>query len=122
MFEEREVVDHPLAETETRIHRDPGCIDAGLTARGVRAIAGNGAAVLAAANLKQARTLFVALPDSFEAGQIVAQARALNTGLEIIAWSHSDAEANHLTDYGANEVILGADEIAAAMVDRFLAA
>jgi CPA2 family monovalent cation:H+ antiporter-2 len=74
-----------------------------------------------AANLPQARSLFVAIPDSFEAGQIVAQARTANSGLEIIAWAHSDAEAKHLTDYGANEVILGADEIADAMVARYRA-
>jgi CPA2 family monovalent cation:H+ antiporter-2 len=96
-------------------------IVARLAARNVRAIAGNATAVMRAANLPQARSLFVAIPDSFEAGQIVAQARTANSGLEIIAWVHSDAEAKHLTDYGANEVILGADEIADAMVARYRA-
>jgi len=96
-------------------------IVARLAARNVRAIAGNATAVMRAANLPQARSLFVAIPDSFEAGQIVAQARTANSGLEIIAWAHSDAEAKHLTDYGANEVILGADEIADAMVARYRA-
>jgi monovalent cation:H+ antiporter-2, CPA2 family len=94
---------------------------AGLTARNIRAIAGNATTMLRAANLAQARSLFVAIPDSFEAGQIVDQARAANSGLEIIAWAHSDAEAKYLTDYGANEVILGAEEIADAMVARYLA-
>jgi CPA2 family monovalent cation:H+ antiporter-2 len=96
-------------------------IVAGLTARNIMAIAGNATTVMWAANLAQARSLFVAIPDSFEAGQIVAQARAANSSLEIIAWAHSDAEAKHLTDYGANEVILGAEEIAHAMVARYRA-
>jgi CPA2 family monovalent cation:H+ antiporter-2 len=96
-------------------------IVAGLAARHIRAIAGNATTVLRAANLAQAKSLFVAIPDSFEAGQIVDQARMANSGLEIIAWAHSDAEAKYLTDYGANEVILGAEEIADAMVARYLA-
>jgi CPA2 family monovalent cation:H+ antiporter-2 len=96
-------------------------IVAGLTARNIRAIAGNATTVMRAANLGQAKSLFVAIPDSFEAGQIVDQARAANSGLEIIAWAHSDAEAKYLTDYGANDVILGAEEIADAMVARYLA-
>jgi CPA2 family monovalent cation:H+ antiporter-2 len=96
-------------------------IVAGLAARNIRAIAGNATTMLRAANLAPARSLFVAIPDSFEAGQIVDQARAANSALEIIAWAHSDAEAKYLTDYGANEVILGAEEIADAMVARYLA-
>ena len=72
--------------------------------------------VLAAANVKGARNLFVAIPDAFEAGQIVAKARALNPGLEIIARGRSDAEVVHLVEHGANLAIMGEREIALGML------
>ena len=69
----------------------------------VEVIGGNAATaeVLAAANLAEARWLFVAIPQSFEAGQVVSQARALNPSLEIIARAHSDAEQDYLAGHGA---------------------
>ncbi|MGO4684190.1 YbaL family putative K(+) efflux transporter [Hyphomicrobium sp. 2TAF46] len=84
----------------------------------VEAVAGNGVALLTFANLQQARCLLVAIPDSFEAGQIVAQARASNAELPIIARGHSDAEVTHLKACGANIVIQGSQEIADAMAAR----
>ena len=92
-----------------------------LKARGVEAIAGNAITLLQTTNLAQAKALLVAIPDSFEAGQIVAQARAANPGLFIVARAHSDAEATYLSDYGASAVIQGSHEIADAMVASFSA-
>jgi monovalent cation:H+ antiporter-2, CPA2 family len=92
-----------------------------LIARGIKAIAGNAMTLLKAANITKARTLFVAIPDAFEAGQIVAQARAAKTDLVIIARAHRDAEASHLAQLGANAVVLGEQEIADAMVAQFRA-
>lgn len=46
----------------------------------------------------------------------------MNPGLAIIARSHSDDETAHLTQYGANQVIMGETEIANAMVARIAAA
>ena len=86
---------------------------------GVEAIAGNATQILAAANLAKARTLLVAIPDTFEAGQIVQQARALNPTLEIIARAHSDAEADHLRSYGASSVVLGEQELANALIEQY---
>ena len=85
---------------------------------GVEHIAGNGVegAVLAAANVAGADILFVAIPESFEAGQIVQQARAANPALRIIARAHFDAEGEHLLHLGANEVVMGEREIAVAML------
>jgi CPA2 family monovalent cation:H+ antiporter-2 len=85
---------------------------------GLEAIHGNAASaeVLAAANLTAARCLLVAIPDAFEGGQIVAQARAIDAGLPIIARSHSDEETEHLKRHGANKVIMGEHEIALAML------
>ena len=90
-----------------------------LKAQGVEAIAGNAAhpEIIAAANLGAARCLLVAIPDAFEGGQVVEQARALNPKLNIIARAHSEAEVLHLKKHGASVVILGEHEIARAMVE-----
>ncbi|WP_084507369.1 YbaL family putative K(+) efflux transporter [Geminicoccus roseus] len=72
--------------------------------------------VLEAANLANARRLFVAIAQSFEAGQVVEQARKAHPGLEILARAHSDAELDYLSQLGATETILGEREIARAML------
>ena len=87
-----------------------------LRARNIEALAANGVTSLAHANLKQARQLIVAIPDCFEAGQIVEQARAANPGLAIIARAHSDAEETYLKRYGATAVVQGSRETADAML------
>jgi CPA2 family monovalent cation:H+ antiporter-2 len=89
-----------------------------LKAAGFEAIAGNAAdpEVIEAANVAGARCLIVAIPDAFEGGQVVAQARALNSELPIIARSHSDEETVHLKALGATRVIMGEEEIGLAML------
>ncbi len=84
----------------------------------VEHIKGNAARadVLAAANLAGARMLFVAIPQAFEAGQIVQQARKASPNLPIIARAHFEGEIDHLLAYGASKVIMGEREIAASMV------
>jgi CPA2 family monovalent cation:H+ antiporter-2 len=72
--------------------------------------------VIRAANFAAARCLLVAIPDAFEGGQVVEQARAINPTLPIIARSHSDEETEHLRKLGANQVIMGESEIAKAMI------
>ena len=86
---------------------------------GIEHIRGNAARddVLAAANLGCAKLLFVAIPEAFEAGQIVQQARRANPGLPIVARAHFDAEVDHLLSLGASKVIMGEREIALAMLD-----
>ena len=86
---------------------------------GIEHIRGNAAKddVLAAANLANAKLLFVAIPEAFEAGQIVQQARRTNPGLPIVARAHFDAEVDHLLSLGASKVIMGEREIALAMLD-----
>jgi K+:H+ antiporter len=90
-----------------------------LKAQGVESIAGNAAdpEIIAAANLGAARCLLVAIPDAFEGGQVVEQARALNPKLSIIARAHSEAEVLHLKKHGASVVILSEHEMARAMVE-----
>ncbi|MCB1547603.1 MAG: Kef family K(+) transporter [Hyphomicrobiaceae bacterium] len=90
-----------------------------LRAKGVSAEMGSAPAVLTAANLIEAKALVVAIPEVFEAGQIVKQARAANPNLVIITRGHSDAEAKHLTECGASAVVQGAEAIAHAMVEQY---
>jgi CPA2 family monovalent cation:H+ antiporter-2 len=93
-------------------------------AAGARVIAGNAAdpAVLALAEIGGARRLFVTVPEVFEAGQVVEQARAANPGLEILARAHSVAAEEHLAALGATRTILGEREIAERMIEHALAA
>ena len=91
---------------------------AGLAGAGIETRVGNAAdpEMIAAANLPAARCLVVAIPDAFESGQVVEQARALNPDLTIVARSHSAAETEHLKRHGASIVVLGEHEIAMAML------
>lgn len=85
---------------------------------GAELLVGNAAdpEVLAAAGLVRAKRLFVAIPQSFEAGQVCEQARKENASLDIVARAHSDAEVEHLTRCGADQTIMGEAEIARAML------
>ncbi|MDX1923066.1 MAG: YbaL family putative K(+) efflux transporter [Alphaproteobacteria bacterium] len=89
-----------------------------LAAQHIEGVHGNALTLLQTANLKKAKALLVAIPDSFEAGQIVSKARAINKDLFIVARGHSIAEGEHLRNCGASKTIIGAMEIAHAMVDN----
>ena len=85
---------------------------------GVEVIHGNATnqEVIGAANIAAARSLLVAIPDAFEGGQVVAQARTMNPTVRIVARSHSEEETEHLKKHGASAVIMGEREIALAML------
>jgi CPA2 family monovalent cation:H+ antiporter-2 len=91
---------------------------ADLKSQGIEALVGNAAdpEVVQSANLGDARCLLVAIPDAFEGGQVVQQARDINPVLPIIARAHSEEEINHLVKLGANLVVMGEHEIAKAMI------
>ncbi|HVX98746.1 MAG TPA: YbaL family putative K(+) efflux transporter [Pseudorhodoplanes sp.] len=72
--------------------------------------------VVPAANIAGARCLLVAIPDAFEGGQVVEQARKANTSLPIIARAHSQEEIEHLKRHGASIVVMGEHEIAKTMI------
>ncbi|MGC1710400.1 MAG: YbaL family putative K(+) efflux transporter [Methyloceanibacter sp.] len=93
---------------------------ADLRSAGIEALSGNAAdpEVIAAANLGHSRCLLVAIPDAFEGGQVVQQARAINSALPIIARAHSEAEIAHLMKHGATLVVMGEHEIAKAMIEN----
>jgi CPA2 family monovalent cation:H+ antiporter-2 len=91
----------------------------GLREEGVEVIIGNAVSsdILKLANLSQAATIVVAIPDAFEAGQVTEQARAANPSIRIVGRAHSDDEIEHLTRFGADIVIMGEREIARGMVE-----
>jgi CPA2 family monovalent cation:H+ antiporter-2 len=94
-------------------------VAAELRRQSIETITGNAAdpEVVRAANLGSACCLLVAIPDAFEGGQAVMQARAANPGLLIVARAHSEEEVLHLKKHGASTVIMGEFEIARAMIE-----
>ncbi|MDX8530670.1 YbaL family putative K(+) efflux transporter [Mesorhizobium sp. VK25A] len=86
---------------------------------GIETVAGNAANadVFAAANPEGAKRLILAIPNAFEAGQVVLRARAANPAISVIARAHSDAEVEHLKGLGAGTVIMGEREIARGIVE-----
>jgi monovalent cation:H+ antiporter-2, CPA2 family len=93
-------------------------IVAALRRQEIEAIGGNAAdpELAAAANYAAARCLLVAIPDGFEGGQVVEQARLINPRLPIIARAHSEEEIEHLNRHGASKVVMGEFLIAQAMI------
>jgi len=77
--------------------------------------------VVAACNLSMAKWLVIAIPNGFEAGQIVQKARRISPTLHIIARAHFDAEVDHLTKCGADTTVMGEREIARSMIEHAFA-
>jgi CPA2 family monovalent cation:H+ antiporter-2 len=100
------------------IENDPAKV-ARLRAQGIETIDGNAAdpEVMQAANLGAAKTVLIAIPDGFEAGQVGEQARAINKDLWIIARAHSEDEIVHLKRHGVSTVIMGEHLIAHAIIE-----
>jgi CPA2 family monovalent cation:H+ antiporter-2 len=94
-----------------------------LRAQGVETISGNAAqpGILKGANLAGARWFISAIPNPFENGNLIEQARLANPSLDIVARAHSDAEVEHLEKFGASLVIMGEREIARGITDHILA-
>jgi CPA2 family monovalent cation:H+ antiporter-2 len=85
---------------------------------GAEVVMGNAAdpTVLAAASPAAARCMLIAVPNAFEAGTIVQQARTANPSLPIIARVHSEAEQEHLMRLGATHTVIGERELALEML------
>jgi CPA2 family monovalent cation:H+ antiporter-2 len=73
--------------------------------------------VLTAASIAAAKWLFVAIPNGFEAGQIIVHGKTVNPRLHAIARAHSDEEVAHLRRQGADTIIMGERELALAMIN-----
>jgi K+:H+ antiporter len=93
-----------------------------LKAEGVFAVEGTAAepGVLEAVNLPAARWLISAIPNPFEASDLVERARAANPSILIVARAHSEAEVSHLEGFGADHIVLGEREIAREMARRIV--
>jgi CPA2 family monovalent cation:H+ antiporter-2 len=89
-------------------------------AAGIETIIGNAAsaAILALANIPQAASIVIAIPESFEAGQVVEQARKSNPGITIIVRAFSDAEAGYLQSLGADRFVMGKREMARGLLKQ----
>lgn len=88
-------------------------------ARGIEGIAGTATTLLHAANPAKAAAMIVAIPSNFESGQIIEQGRAANPSMPIIGRAQSEAEAEYLTSYGANEVVITTDTLADALLGSY---
>jgi CPA2 family monovalent cation:H+ antiporter-2 len=101
-----------IEERDTTVER--------LRANGIEVILGNAGerGMLKAANLRQARWLISAIPNPFEASNLIEKGRRVNPNLKIIARAHLDAEVEHLQNFGADHIVLGQQEIAREMANR----
>ncbi|EPV3841581.1 Kef family K(+) transporter [Morganella morganii] len=88
-----------------------------LAERGYPSVMGNAVAqdVLELARADCASSLLLTIPNGYEAGEIVAKARAMNTHMTIIVRAHYDDERTYIMERGANRVVIGEFEIARAM-------
>src|SRR5574344_1207016 len=68
------------------------------------------------AGITRARALIVAVPNSFEAGEIIASQRAAHTHLPILACAYLDEEVAWLQKQGASQVVNDAAEIASRLI------
>ncbi|MGH8129234.1 MAG: YbaL family putative K(+) efflux transporter [Steroidobacteraceae bacterium] len=86
--------------------------------RGYTLLEGNAAGreLIRAAKFDTAARLVIAIPNAFEAGRIIEQARAVNPSIVTVARAHSDAEIRHLENLGADTVIMGERQIAIEMI------
>ncbi|QBJ08608.1 Kef family K(+) transporter [Rahnella aquatilis] len=86
--------------------------------QGISTVLGNAAnqEVMDLARLDCARWLLVTIPNGYEAGEIVASARAKRPNIEIIARAHYDDEVTYILERGADRVVMGEREIANSML------
>lgn len=78
--------------------------------------------ILRQANIDEAATLLIAIPEGMEAGAIVRRARAINPKLLIVARAHSDEEVADLVRRGADHVVMAERETASRMAERAMLA
>jgi CPA2 family monovalent cation:H+ antiporter-2 len=106
------------AQAVALIESDRDLLDAA-RAIGIAGVLGNASSedVLAAANAATARAVVVAIPQTIEAGQVIAHARALKPDVAVIARAHADQDVDYLLAHGADAAIMGEREIARSMVE-----
>lgn len=93
-----------------------------LRQQGLQVVYGNAGApaVMEAANVEEARLLIITVPDGFEAGYILTQARKANPTIKVIARSHSNDQLAFLKRQGADLAVMGERELAVVMAEYSL--
>ncbi len=93
-----------------------------LREQGLQAVAGDASdpAELAQAGIARARMLVIAIPDAFQARQMIESARAQNPGIETVVRTHSEEEAELLRKENAGKVFMGEHELAVGMARHVL--
>ncbi|WP_340619684.1 YbaL family putative K(+) efflux transporter [Xenorhabdus siamensis] len=86
---------------------------------GISAVMGNAAKkdIMTLARLDCACILFLTIPNGYEAGKIVENAREMRPDINIIVRAHYDDEVTYITERGANHIIIGEHEIAKTMAN-----
>ncbi|MBP2834944.1 MULTISPECIES: YbaL family putative K(+) efflux transporter [Dickeya] len=105
--------DIPMVVVETSRAR----VDS-LREQGIKTVLGNATRpdIMDIARLDCASWLLLTIPNGYEAGEIVAAARAKRPDLKIIARAHYDDEVTYITEHGADHVVMGEREIAETMI------
>jgi CPA2 family monovalent cation:H+ antiporter-2 len=93
-----------------------------LRGRDIAAVSGDASdpLVLAQAHVARAGLLVIATPDTFATRKMIDFARRLNPGIEIVARTHSDDEAELLASQGGVRVFMGEHELALGMTRHVL--
>jgi CPA2 family monovalent cation:H+ antiporter-2 len=99
------------------IDQDRRTVDA-LRAQGLPVLFGDASrpTVLEHAQLERAGLLVISTPDAFQSRAMVAYAKKVNPGIDIVVRTHSDAERTHLEKLGVGRAVVGERELALAMV------
>jgi CPA2 family monovalent cation:H+ antiporter-2 len=92
-------------------------------ADGLPAIRGNAVneSVLREAAPDRAQMALLAIPNALEAGEIIATLRKVNPSMSIVARAHSDIEARHLLDHGADAAVMAERELAHSIAEMVMA-
>jgi CPA2 family monovalent cation:H+ antiporter-2 len=95
---------------------------ADIQAKGIETLTGPAGeqALLDRVNLARARWLILAIPNAFEAGHLILQARAANPNIRILARAHHNDEVDHLRSLGADVIVMGEEEIARTIISDIL--
>jgi CPA2 family monovalent cation:H+ antiporter-2 len=121
-------VGHRVVEGLTRAGRSVTVIDeneekiAAVRESGIPAVTGAAAEVtlLDHIDLPATRWLVSTIPDPFEAGSLIEQARAANPTIRIVARARNDAEVEYLRSLGADRILVGEEQIALGMIHHIL--
>ena len=91
-------------------------------ADGIAAVRGNAASVERLAELSPTTATHarIAIPNAFEAGEVIARLRKANPTMTILARAHSEMEMRHLLGEGADGAVLAERELAYSMAEMVL--